>query len=84
MAFIFYIKMYICLIRQSLICKNENYLTLSEINWHVLVVMFTFNAFNALQSLLNDLCFSRPDLMDNYLALVLSAFISSGLLEVFY
>lgn len=26
--------------------------------------------------------FGRPDLMDNYLAFVLSAFISSGLLEV--
>lgn len=33
---------------------------------------------------LSDLSFlySRPDLMDNYLALVLSAFITSGLLEV--
>lgn len=29
-----------------------------------------------------SLCFNRPDLMDNYLAFVLSAFISSGLLEV--
>ena len=27
-------------------------------------------------------CFIRPDLMDNYLAFVLSAFITSGLLEV--
>lgn len=28
------------------------------------------------------LCLLRPDLMDNYLALVLSAFIRNGLLEV--